>query len=68
MNESLFPKIIAWLVPALLTAAVSFLWGIQNELRRISESLAVATVRIEWTDRRVENHEQRLGTLERRKP
>jgi len=58
-------QILAWLVPALLTAVVSVLWGIQAELRRISESLAVTMVRIDLMERRIDMLDGRVGVLER---
>lgn len=63
--DRLARNVLAWLVPALLSAAVSVLWGIQGELKRISESLAVAMVKIDLMERRIDSQESRMIGIEK---
>lgn len=50
-------KIMDWIMPVLLSAAVAGIGGIYRELTQISTSLAVAITKIQDHDRRLENLE-----------
>ncbi len=54
-----YEKIADWTIPALLAAAVYFVSEIRKELGSMSVSLAIAVTTID-------EHERRLGALERR--
>lgn len=50
-------RLLDWIMPALVSAAVGGIFGIYKEMASISTSLAVAITKIEDHDRRIENLE-----------
>jgi hypothetical protein len=56
-TPDIYRKIADYLVPALLSAACSILWGIKSEMADMGKALAVAVQRVEDLDRRVSNLE-----------
>lgn len=67
----LYKSIVGYLIPALLSACVYVLWNINEEIRHMGQTMAVAVSRVETHERsiqthdgRIENHEIRLLRLE----